>query len=105
MAEQGAFRGMEAHSHQDLTMPSDVPSTPIPAQPDYPFEPDGVRLRPLLSADAEAINAYRSLPEEALFLPQPPQPPQPPQSIVDTEPTVSAMLAQQAFTRWVSGWI
>ena len=99
MAEQGAFRGMETHSHQDLTMPSDVPSTPIAAQPDYPIEPDGVRLRPLLSADAEAINAYRSLPEEALFLPQPPQ------SIVDTEPTVSAMLAQQAFTRWVSGWI
>ncbi|MFQ4148717.1 GNAT family protein [Arthrobacter sp. LAPM80] len=81
-------------------MLSDAPS--IPAQPPYPFPAvpghgggtaaDGVRLRPVAMADVAAVNAYRSLPEVARYLPHGPQ------TVADTELTVSCMVAQQGLT-------
>lgn len=73
-------------------MPSDVSDFPVPAQPAYPFEAHGVRLRPVRQADVPALNAYRSLPEVARYLPYPPQ------AMADTELSVSAMVSQQNFT-------
>lgn len=73
-------------------MPSDVSDFPVPAQPAYPFEAYGVRLRPVRQADVPALNAYRSLPEVARYLPYPPQ------AMADTELSVSAMVSQQNFT-------
>lgn len=65
---------------------------PVPPQPDYPVERDGVRLRPVIAGDVAAINAYRSLPDVARYLPHPPQ------AMSDTELTVSSMVSQQELT-------
>ncbi|WP_207344877.1 GNAT family protein [Arthrobacter sp. E3] len=73
-------------------MPSATPEFPVPVQPAYPFAADGVRLRPILRADVQAVNAYRSLPEVARYLPHPPQ------TMADTALTVASMIAQQDFT-------
>ncbi|ALV46873.1 hypothetical protein MB46_16640 [Arthrobacter alpinus] len=73
-------------------MPSDVAKVPIPAQPDYPFVSDGVRLRPVAMVDVAAVNAYRSLPEVARYLPHPPH------SLADTELTLASMTSQRKLT-------
>ena len=70
-------------------MPSDVAKIPLPAQPDYPFMSEGVRLRPVALADVPAVNAYRSLAGVARYLPHPPH------TVADTELTLSSMAAQR----------
>ncbi|WP_343318917.1 GNAT family protein [Arthrobacter sp. TMP15] len=96
-------------------MSCETSKVPIPAQPIYPFHTqvhaqvpakapakssakapadcgaEDIRLRPIAVADAPAVNAYRSLAEVARYLPHPPQ------SLVDTELTVDAMVAQRDF--------
>lgn len=70
-------------------MPSDVAKIPILTQPDYPFESDVVRLRPVAMTDVSAVNAYRSLEEVARYLPHPPH------TLADTELVLSARVAQR----------
>lgn len=63
-----------------------------PVQPTYPFEGQGVRLRPATMADVPAVNGYRSLADVARYLPHPAH------SMADTELTISSMVSQQGFT-------
>ncbi|WP_104091039.1 GNAT family N-acetyltransferase [Arthrobacter sp. GMC3] len=62
-------------------------------QPPYPIRTARLRLRPVTHGDVAAINAYRSLPGVARYLPHPPQ------SVQDTELTVKSMAAQSELTR------
>ena len=78
-------------------MSFDASGIPVPAQPAYPFFAVGpahspaaaVRLRPVEASDVHAVNAYRSIPDVARYLPHPPH------SLADTELTVQSMLSQR----------
>ena len=74
-------------------MSFDLSGIDSPAQPAYPFSADSpaldVRLRPVEASDVHAVNAYRSIPEVARYLPHPPH------SLADTELTVQSMLSQR----------
>lgn len=74
-------------------MSFDSSGVDIPAQPAYPFRADGatldIRLRPVEASDVQAVNAYRSIPDVARYLPHSPH------SLADTELTVQSMLSQR----------
>jgi RimJ/RimL family protein N-acetyltransferase len=63
-----------------------------PIQPQYPIHTARLRLRPVRLSDVAAVNAYRSVPDVALYLPHPPH------TVADTEKTVASMVSQEALT-------
>lgn len=73
-------------------MPSDVAKIPILTQPGYPYQSNGIQLRPVAMTDVAAVNAYRSLDEVARYLPHPPQ------TLADTELVLSSRVAQRELT-------
>ncbi|POH60939.1 GNAT family N-acetyltransferase [Arthrobacter glacialis] len=70
-------------------MSSVAHTVPAPVQPPYPYQAQGVRLRPVTMADVLAVNEYRSLAQVARYLPHPPQ------TVADTELTLAAMVTQK----------
>lgn len=60
-----------------------------PTQPSYPFWQNDIRLRPVTEADAPAVNAYRSRPDVARYLPHPPH------TMADTELTLASRASQK----------
>lgn len=60
-----------------------------PVQPPYPFQAQGLRLRPVTMADLPAVNHYRAMTNVARYLPHPPH------TMADTQLTLAAMVAQK----------
>lgn len=65
---------------------------PAPVQPSYPILTARLRLRPVRLDDLAAVNAYRSQPDVALYLPHPPH------TVPDTEKTLASMVSQEALS-------
>lgn len=68
------------------------------AQPEYPIRTSRLRMRPISLEDLEAVNAYRSIPKVAEYLPHEPH------SLEDTRATIDRMIEQSALTE-PGSWI
>lgn len=67
-------------------------------QPEYPIRTARLRMRPITLEDLEAVNAYRSIPAVAEYLPHEPH------SMEDTRATINRMIEQSALAE-PGSWI
>ncbi len=67
-------------------------------QPEYPISTARLRMRPISLEDLEDVNAYRSIPSVAEYLPHEPH------SIEDTKATINRMIEQSALSE-PGSWI